>query len=90
MTETTSYRARLRVFLGTPLATDELLLTAEVAGRKVTIGSQELGGLLKETRWVVLTAGGFETEREAWNFGERLRQIVEVAALCTRLGVNVG
>lgn len=90
MSDTTAYRVRLRVFLGTPLATDDPLLTAEVAGREVTIRSHKRGGLLKETRWVVLGAGGFETEEEARRYGEQLRQIVEVAALCARLGVNVG
>ncbi len=35
-------------------------------------------------------ARGFATETEARNFGEQLRLILEVAAVCSRLGVDVG
>jgi hypothetical protein len=56
----------------------------------VTIKSHKKGEPLREAKWLVLNASGFETEGAAQEFGEQLRQIVEIVALCVRLGVDVG
>lgn len=66
------------------------MLKAEIADREVTIRSQKDGQPLNEAYWLIFGAKGFKTEEEAREFGNQLRQIVEIAALCTRLGVNVG
>jgi hypothetical protein len=45
---------------------------------------------LNNAKWVVFIAKGFETEKAARHFGERLRSQVELAALSCRLGVDTG
>ena len=45
---------------------------------------------LSQSEWIVFSARGFSTETEARHFGERLRIALELAALCTRLGIDTG
>jgi hypothetical protein len=58
--------------------------------REVQLKSQKKDQPLQDAKWVVLIAKGFETEKEARVFGEQLRQSVELAALSTLVGVDVG
>lgn len=83
-------RTRLRIRIGKPFTTDQPFLTATVEGREVTITPQSSEDKLTDAKWIVLTAGGFGSDKEAQRFGEQLRGIIEVAALCARLGADVG
>jgi hypothetical protein len=86
----TGYRIRLRVRIGKALNTDAKELTAPVLGRDVTIVAQTQDKALKEGKWVILHARGFSTEEEARNYGRALASILQLAALSSKLGVDVG
>lgn len=90
MDECQSFRVRLRIRVGKALTTDESSITAVVAGRSVEIKPQDKNETLREAKWIVLTAGGFRTERDAQQFGEQLRTISDIVGICTRVGMNVG
>lgn len=90
MSEMGKFRARLRVHVGKALTTDEPSIVARVGGREVAIKSQNKDEPLREAKWIVLTAGGFDTEKDAQTFGEQLRTIVGIAGICTRIGIDVG
>jgi hypothetical protein len=90
MTKDETFRARLRVRLGKALTSDDLVLVLKIGGREVEIKSQTKDETLRNTKWVVLTAGGFDSQAEAQAFGEQLRTIVGVLGVCARLGIDVG
>ena len=90
MTDPSGFRCRLRVRLGKPLTSKELSLPIRLAGRDATVKAQGKDQPLSETPWIVISARGFQTEVDARIFGEQLRSVVEVAALCNRLGTDVG
>lgn len=84
------FRVRYRVRIGKALNSEAVSQTLVVAGRNVTIKSQEKGQRLWDTTWLILDARGFDVEREARDFGEQLGVIVQIAALSCNLGVDVG
>jgi hypothetical protein len=90
MTDPSGYRVRLRVWLAKSLNAQDLSRIVNLAGRVVTIVSQEGGQQLADANWIVLQARGFASEEEANHFGTQLRTITELAGVCCRLGVNVG
>ncbi len=90
MPETTKYRLRLRVRLAKAFNSSATSRTLTVAGREVTILSQERDQPLSDTTWIVLRVGGLISEEQAWGFGRRLRDLAEFAGLCCRLGIDVG
>jgi hypothetical protein len=90
MTDPAGYRVRLRVWLAKSLNAQDVSRLVNLAGREVTIVSQESGQLLADANWIVLQARGFANEEEANHFGTQLRTITELAGVCCRLGVNVG
>ncbi|MDX8526846.1 hypothetical protein RFM68_20305 [Mesorhizobium sp. MSK_1335] len=90
MNKPIGFRVRLRVRIGKPLTTDELSRSVALSGQEVTIRSQQKDQPLSQATWIVLSASGFATEEEAKNFGARLRLLVEIAALSSRLGTDVG
>lgn len=90
MAEPRGFRLRYRVRIGRALTTDDVSRTITVAGRAVSITSQQKDQPLSETKWVILSARGFDVENEAYAFGEQLGIMMEIAALCSRLGVDVG
>ncbi|TPJ58529.1 hypothetical protein [Mesorhizobium sp. B2-7-1] len=90
MNKSIGFRVRLRVRIGKPLTTDEISRSVELSGREVTVRSQKKDQPLSQATWIVLSANGFGTEEEAKNFGDRLRLLVEIAALSSRLGTDVG
>jgi len=61
-----------------------------VMNREVTIISQNKEEPLNKAKWIVLEARGFLTEEAAQHFGTRLRSILQLAALSSRLGVDTG
>ena len=76
--------------MGKALSSDEHSLLARVDGRDVEVKSQDKAETLRAAKWIVLTAGGFDSEELAQSFGERLKSIVAVAGICTRNGIDVG
>ena len=82
------YRVRLKVRIGRGLTTEEASLAAQVAGREVTVKSANADRALKDASWLALGAGGFATNSEATDYGERLRRAADLAGLCTRVGVD--
>ncbi|MDE0600953.1 MAG: hypothetical protein OXI56_04060 [bacterium] len=84
------YRLWLKLRVHRPLATEEIALTASLAGREVTIESERQSQPLSEAPWLIIGCRGFETEYDAREFGEKLRRAVHLAGLCARVGVDAG
>ena len=72
------------------MKSDDLRLLANVGGREIEIKSQNKEEKLREAKWLVFSAGGFDSEEEARIFGEKLRTIVSIVGICARLGIDVG
>ena len=89
MNETVGFLLRLQVKIGKALTTDQACLSTLLAGREIKIKSSNDQPLSK-TKWIVLESRGFATETEARDFGEQLRSIVQIAALCSHLGADAG
>ena len=87
--KSSSYLLRLQVRIGTRFSSDTDRLDAMVLGRSVSIRSRT-GGSLSETDWIVLEARGFSSEKDAYEFGERLRLLATIAGLCADLGIDAG
>ena len=90
MVEKTKYRLWLKLRIGKSLDTEDDALTVSIAGRTVTIESENRGEPLSKTSWLVMSCRGFETEAQAREFGEELRRATHLAGLCNRLGVDAG
>jgi hypothetical protein len=88
--DVSGFRMRLRVRLAKGLTSEATSLNVMVMNRDVVITSQNKGEPLSKTKWIVLGTRGFSSEEDAWHFGTRLRSIVQLAALSSRLGANVG
>ena len=88
--EKTKYRLWLKLRIGKSLDTEDDALTVSIAGRTVTIESENRGEPLSKTSWLVMSCRGFETEAQAREFGEELRRATHLAGLCNRLGVDAG
>ena len=84
------YRLWLKLRVGKPLASEEVALTASLAGREVTIKSEMESQPLSKASWLLIECRGFETEDDALTFGEELRRAVHMAGLCARVGVDAG
>jgi hypothetical protein len=80
----------LRVRLGKPLTSDATSILLKYAGRTLELKSQKLEEPLRQAKWVLFIAKGFETEESARSFGEELRTQVEIAALSCGVGVDTG
>ena len=90
MAEKTKYRLWLKFRVGKSLNTEDGALTASIAGRTVTIESEDRGKPLSKTSWLIMNCRGFETEAQARQFGEELRRATHLAGLCNRMGVDAG
>jgi hypothetical protein len=81
------FRIRLRVRLAKSLTSEATSLKIMVMDKDVTIASERRHETLNKAKWM---ARGFSTEEAAEHFGTRLRSILQLAALSSRLGVDVG
>ena len=88
--ESGGFCIRLRVRIEKALNTDQSCLTTCLDGREVTIKPFKDSQSLSKVNCIVLAARGFATELEARAFGEQLRKILQLAALCSRFGVDTG
>lgn len=84
------YRVRFRFRLAKSFYSDELSSSFEIGGVTVTLKSELVDQPLREARWVILGASGFQTESEARVFGTRLKHSVQIASVCSRLGADCG
>ena len=78
------------VELGKGLTSDATSIPLSCDGREVVLKTKNPKEQLKDARWVIFVASGFQTEEEARVFGRRLRAKVELAALSARVGVDTG
>jgi hypothetical protein len=90
MADKSGFRIRLRARIAMGLTTEATSLSVVVANKDVTITCQNKEEPLKKAKWIVLNAHGFATEEAARHFGTRLCSILQLAALSSRLGVDVG
>lgn len=90
MDQEARYRVRLRVAPRIGLTTSETTLTFSHRGRPVSLKSQTPQQPLSEAKWWIFGARGFRSETEAREFGEEMRSAVQIAALCTHVGVDAG
>jgi hypothetical protein len=90
MADTSGFRIRLRVRVAKGLTTEATSLHFMLANKDVTISSQTKEEPLSKAKWIVLNARGFSTDEAARQFGTRLRSILQLAALSSRLGVDAG
>ncbi len=90
MADKIGFRVRLRIRIAKGLTTEATNFSAVVSGKDVTISSQQKEEPLSKAKWLVLNARGFATEEAAQQFGTRLCSLVQLAALSSRLGADVG
>ncbi len=90
MTGTTRYRLWLKFRIGKSLGTEDHALTASIAGRTVTITTENPKDPLSKASWLVMDCRGFETETQGREFGEALRRATHLAGLCNRVGADAG
>jgi len=90
MSENIGFRIRLRVHIAKAFTTDETCLNVTIGNKIVEIKSQMRDEPLSNAKWITFIAREFATENEAKNFGEELKSMVQLAALASRIGVNVG
>jgi hypothetical protein len=90
VTEVSGFRIRLRVRVAKGLTSEATSLNVKVMDKDITLTSQKREEPLNKAKWIVLGARGFPTEDAARHFGARLRSILQLAALSSRLGVDVG
>lgn len=84
------FRMRFRFRLEKSFYSDELSKDINVAGIVVTLKSEIIDQPLRDAKWVILGANGFETEEDARLFGRQLRYAVQLASVCSRLGSDCG
>lgn len=84
------FQARLRVYMQTPFVTVEPMLTTVIDGKRVEIVSADGELPLSRSHWVVFRCGGFATQEDAQEFGEKLRIILRTASICCMWGIDLG
>jgi hypothetical protein len=84
------FRVRLRVRLGSKIASDEAKLKTTFCGRRVTIQSHKKEKPLSDSNWIVLSASRFKTIEEAAEFGLKLQSALAVAAALRGIPIDVG
>lgn len=76
--------------MGKALTSDETSASFVFDDREVVMQNQEQDQPLREAKWMVFSARGFENEVAARDFGERLRSALDVAGVCTSNGIDTG
>ena len=80
---------RLRFLTSKGLTGKEKELVFDRAGVKVTLKSAE-EKCLSESGWLVLRALGFETEKDAKDYGQKLSLALQIASMRRWWGVDIG
>lgn len=87
MSATWSMRYRFR--LATRLSAEADTIDLQLGDRPVALRART-GGPLRDARYLVLLAKGFDTEARARTFGDRVRHALLNASVVTKIGVDVG
>lgn len=90
MTETVTWRARLRFRLQKKIRIDGKEHRLQIAGREVVLTPPTPDLKIMDSEWLIMNARGFASEDEARQFGHRLKIAVEVSAVAARVGVDTG
>lgn len=88
--ESDRFRIRLRARLGMALNCQEESVSFSIFDRDIKIKSDVKGQILKDSQWIVVDARGFQTEHEAGEFGEKISTLLQLAAMCCRIGIDAG
>ncbi len=84
------YRARLRFRVSKKLDVDSHEYVFSIGNTRVVLSPPSPNEKIRDSEWVILNARGFETEEDAWAFGNALALACESASAATRLGVDCG
>jgi len=90
VTETLTWRARLRFRLQKKIRIDGKEHRLQIAGREVVLTPPTPDLKIMDSEWLIMNARGFASEDEARQFGHRLKTAVEVSAVAARVGVDTG
>jgi hypothetical protein len=90
VTETLTWRARLRFRLQKKIRIDGNERRLQIAGREVVLAPPTPDLKIMDSEWLIMNARGFASEDEARQFGNRLKTAVEVSAVAARVGVDTG
>ena len=74
-----TYRVRFRFWVQTKLDLGEKERRIAVAGRRVVLSAHNKDFAIADSHWLVMNAGGFESEGEAIEFAGKLKASVELA-----------
>ena len=89
LTKNTDFQIRLTMRIGTPLGTEDNVLTTSFGGKQISIRARD-GKEISKSSCIVFEARTFPSEEEANDFGKRLRNAVHLVALCSRVGAHEG
>lgn len=84
------FRMRLRVRLGSKIASDSIKLKTTFCGRRVTIQSRYKDKPLSHSEWIVLSASRFKNVEAAAEFGLKLQKALAVSAALRGIPIDVG
>jgi hypothetical protein len=90
VTETLTWRARLRFRLQKKIRIDGKEHRLQIAEREVVLTPPTPDVKIMDSEWLIMNARGFASEDEARQFGHRLKVAVEVSAVAARVGVDTG
>ena len=90
VTETLTWRARLRFRLQKKIRIDGNEYRLQIAGREVVLTPPTSDLKIMDSEWLIMNARGFSREDEARRFGNRLKTALEVSAVAARVGVDTG
>lgn len=90
MTETVTWRARLRFRLQKKIRIDANEHRLLIAGREVVLTPPTTDLKIMDSEWLIMNGRGFASEDEARQFGNSLKTALEVSAVAARVGVDTG
>lgn len=90
MTETVTWRARLRFRLQKKIRIEGNEHRLQIAGREVVLTPPTPDLKIMDSDWLIMNARGFASEDEARQFGNGLKTALEVSAVAARVGVDTG
>lgn len=90
VTESLTWRARLRFRVQVKLLLEGKEHCLQIAGRDVVLAPQLPDLAIKDSEWLVMNARGFASEDEARKFGHLLKTAVDVSAIAARVGADTG
>jgi hypothetical protein len=86
----TTFRVRFRFWVQKKLSLEEKERRLTIAGKEVVLSPQIQDTNIADSEWLVMNAHGFESERDAADFGRILKASTELSSAISRLGINGG